>query len=85
MQRTAQPNGCQMNDDQQITVLAIALANQALLVKLIAALRADNTLSAATLREVLDRAYAVLEEDHDTVSLRARVLLESLEKNFGLE
>jgi hypothetical protein len=69
-----------MND--VTTLAALALANQALLIKLIAVLKADGVISQTQVAQALERAYAVLEEGGDTVGLRARVLLESAAQGF---
>lgn len=73
-----------MNEEQALTLAAIGLANQALLIKLIAVLKADGVISSPRLKEALEGAYAVLEEGGDIAGLRARVLLESAAEGFGL-
>lgn len=64
---------------------AVHTATYTLLTTLIRKLIDDGVITKDLVRGTLSTAYALLEKDPDSVGLKARVLLEPLEKYFGVE
>ena len=67
-----------MTEDEATNLTALALANHAMMVKLLAVLKADNVISAHQISDALQRAHALVSEGGSIEGLRAAVLIEGV-------